>query len=167
MITVTDIRNVNDAAYDEVWAIVRSLKNPGKMKHVPELSPSWDLFKSYMQLRDTKQWNADTFRNSYVPIFLKEMMGIEARKKLSELVELDKQGKRICLICFCRDETLCHRSIIAGILQYAGIQVQGIKGDYSKYGKICFGGEPMKLDINYRTKSLKQLLEYYAHEAGG
>ncbi len=61
MITVTDIRNVNDAAYDEVWAIVRSLKNPRKMKHVPELSPSWVLFKKYMQLRDAKQWNADSF----------------------------------------------------------------------------------------------------------
>lgn len=46
MITITDIRNVNFAAYDEVWAIVRSLKNPGNMKHVPELSPSWRYSKS-------------------------------------------------------------------------------------------------------------------------
>ena len=47
MVTVTDIRNVNYAAYDEVWAIVRSLKNPGRMKHVPELSPSWNLFQRW------------------------------------------------------------------------------------------------------------------------
>lgn len=32
MITVTNIRNLNYADYDEVWAIVRSLKNPGRMK---------------------------------------------------------------------------------------------------------------------------------------
>jgi len=95
MITVTDIRNVNDAAYDEVWAIVRSLKNPGKMKHVPELSPSWALFKKYMQLRDANQWNADAFRNIYVPTFLKEMSGTAAQKKLSELTRLDRQGKKI------------------------------------------------------------------------
>lgn len=166
MITISDIRNVNYAAYDEVWAIVRSLKNPGKMKHVPELSPSWDLFKKYMRLRDSGKWNADTFRNSYVPIFLKEVTCIEARKKLSKLVELDRQGKRICLICFCRDETLCHRSIIAGILQYAGIQVQGVKRDYSKYGKIYSGEKSVKRNMNYRFKSLKQLLECYAHEVG-
>ena len=134
MITVTDIRNVNHAAYDEVWAIVRSLKNPGRMKHVPELSPSWALFKKYMQLRHAGQWNADTFKSVYVPVFLKEMSGMEPQRKLSELARLDRQGKRICLCCFCRDETLCHRSIIAGILQCAGIRVQGIKGDYSKYG---------------------------------
>ena len=135
MITVTNIRNVNNAAYDETWAIVRSLKNHGKMKHVPELSPSWALFKKYLQLMDTGRWNADAFRSIYVPTFLKEMSGIEPKRKLSELVELDRQGKRICLVCFCRDESLCHRSIIAGILQYAGIHVQGVKGDYSKYGR--------------------------------
>ena len=119
MITVTEIRNVNYAAYDETWAIVRSLKNPGKMRRVPELSPSWALFKKYLRLRD-----AD-----------KIMAGMEAQRKLSELIELDKQGKRICMACFCRDEALCHRSIIAGIVQSAGIQVQGVKGDYSEYGR--------------------------------
>ena len=136
MITITDIRNVNHAAYDEVWAVVRSLKNPGKMKHVPELSPSWALFKKYLQLRDMGEWNADTFRSIYVPTFLKEMKGLEAQRKLSELAGLDRQGKRICLACFCHDEALCHRSIIAGILQYRGIQIHGVKGDYSKYGRF-------------------------------
>lgn len=135
MITVTEIRIVNYAAYDETWAIVRSLKNPGKMKYVPELSPSWALFKKYLRLRDAGQWNTDTFKSIYVPTFLKEMAGMEAQRKLSELIELDKQGKRICMACFCRDEALCHRSIIAGIVQSAGIQVQGVNGDYSEYGR--------------------------------
>ena len=36
MNTVTNIRNLNYADYDEVWAIVRSLKNPGRMKQVAE-----------------------------------------------------------------------------------------------------------------------------------
>ena len=135
MITVTNIRNINYAAYDEIWAIVRSLKNPGKMKHVPELSPSWALFKKYLRLKDTGQWNADSFKSVYVPTFLKEMAGTEAQRKLSELIELERQGKRICLACFCRDEALCHRSIIAGILQGRGIQVQGVNGDYSEYNR--------------------------------
>lgn len=135
MITVTNIRNINYAAYDEIWAIVRSLKNPRKMKHVPELSPSWALFKKYLRLRDAGQWNADSFKSVYVPTFLKEMAGTEAQRKLSELIELDRQGKRICLACFCRDEALCHRSIIAGILQGRGIQVQGVNGDYSEYNR--------------------------------
>lgn len=136
MITVTNIRNTNFAAHDEVWAIVRSLRNPGKMKHVPELSPSWKLFKTYLALRDVGKWNAAAFQDVYVPTFLQEIRNAAARRKLTELIELDQQGKSICLACFCPDETLCHRSIVAGILQYTGIAIRGVKEDYSQYGKI-------------------------------
>lgn len=135
MITITNIRNVDHAAYDEVWAIVRSLKNSGKMKHVPELSPSWKLFRRYLQLRNTGRWNSEAFQNFYVPTFLKEMQTAAVKKKLNELVWLDRQGRRIALVCFCSDEATCHRSIIAGILQHVGTQIQGVKGDHSQYGR--------------------------------
>lgn len=135
MVTITDIKNIDYAAFDEVWAIVRSLKYPGRMKHVPVLSPSWDLFKKYLALRNAGKWNKESFEKIYVPIFLHEMQSTAARRKLTELIELDKQGKCICMACFCTDEETCHRSIIAGILQYAGVPVQGVKRDYSSYGK--------------------------------
>ena len=73
MITVSNIRNINYEIYDQVWAIVRSLKNSRSMKHVPELSPSWSLFKRYLGLRNTSRWNAESFQNIYVPVFLQEM----------------------------------------------------------------------------------------------
>lgn len=135
MITITDIRNVNYKVYDKVWAIVRSLKNPGKMKHIPELSLSWNLFKKYLQLQDSGWWSTETFRNIYVPTFLREMQTAAARKKLNELVWLDRHGGRIALACFCPDEEKCHRSIVAGILQHVEIQVQVVKGGYSQYGR--------------------------------
>lgn len=72
-----------------------------------------------------------------MPVFLKEIQNSAARKKLAELIDLDKQGKRICLACFCPDETLCHRSIVAGILQDKGIHVYGVRGDYSQYGRAA------------------------------
>lgn len=61
-----------------------------------------------------------------------------AQNKIAELIDLDRNGKCICLACFCPDETLCHRSIVASILQYAGIAIHGVKDDYSQYGKIWF-----------------------------
>ena len=135
MLTVTNIRNVDHTAYDEVWAIVRSLKNLGNLKHVPELSPSWVLFRRYLDLWNTGRWNIEAFQGIYVPTFLEEMQTATARKKLNELVWLDRRGRRIALACFCSDEATCHRSIVAGILQHAGIQLQGVKGDYSQYGR--------------------------------
>lgn len=137
MITITNIRSIDYTMYDEVWAIVRSLKNPGQMKHVPGLSPSWGLFKKYLELRDAGDWNTDTFQKIYVPVFIKDMRTAAARRELAELIRLDSQGKHICLACFCNDETTCHRSIIAGILQSIGITVNGVKKDYSMYGKAC------------------------------
>lgn len=135
MIIVTNIRNVDYTAYDEVWAIVRSLKHPEKMKHVPELSPSLKLFKQYLQLRNTGRWNSKAFQNLYVPTFLQEMQTVASRKKLNELVWLDRHERRIALVCFCSDETTCHRSIVAGILQHVETQIHGVKGDYSQYGR--------------------------------
>ena len=136
MITITNISNINYTDYDEVWAIVRSLKNPENMKHVPALSPSWNLFKTYLGLRDAGKWNTESFSDVYVPTFLREMRSKIVRKKLTELIDLDRRGKHICLTCFCPDESLCHRSIIAGILQNAGVPVCGVHADYSRYGSL-------------------------------
>ena len=53
MITIRHISQIDYNEYDEVWAIVRSLKYVGaKIRHVPELSPSWNLFKRYRSLHD-------------------------------------------------------------------------------------------------------------------
>lgn len=134
MITIVSIKDADYRKYDEVWAIVRSLKKPDEhWKHVPELSPSWDLFKAYLSLKEQSKWSNETFKSIYVPQFLREMRSQAARDKLNELYKLDKQGKNICLFCFCPDESLCHRSIIAGLLQGVNANVTGVKNDYSDY----------------------------------
>lgn len=48
-----------------------------------------------------------------------------------ELIQSHRSGKHICLVCFCTDETLCHRSILAGVLQANDIAVQGVKNNYT------------------------------------
>ena len=86
MVSIMQISDINYADYDEVWAIVRSLKyaNP-RLRHVPELSPSWGLFKRYMSMRDNGTWNEETFRGVYVPQFLKEMRGKVQQALVNEL----------------------------------------------------------------------------------
>lgn len=134
------VGNMKDASHlvencDEVWAIVRSLKTkPQGVKQVPELSPSWALFKRYLSLRDNNNWNEESFMEVYVPQFLREMKDPAAQAKLEELIEKGKNGK-MAILCFCDNETTCHRSIIAGILQSKGVRVfTQHKEDYaSKY----------------------------------
>ena len=123
VITITSIRNVNPNDYDEIWAIVRSFKNkPYYIRQVPELSPSWDLFKKYLSLRDAGRWNHESFEQIYRPSFVAQITSdIKAQSALDELVEKHNSGKKIALVCFCKDVTLCHRSIISDMLTERGI----------------------------------------------
>lgn len=176
MIHITNIRNIMNGEYDEVWAIVRSLKSQSKaLKQVTALSPSADLLGRYLALKGMGNWNAQTFTEVYVPQFLREMKeNPEAKSALNYLWSQDKQGKNICLVCFCTDETLCHRSIIAGLLQGVGANVVTDTGDdYMKYHQMyceinktsnvsrnslpCDGDCEKQLTVTVTAEKLKQL----------
>ena len=123
MITITNIRNAKASDFDEIWAIVRSLKNKsGALTQVSELSPSWDLFKTYLSLKEQGAWNADTFAQIYRPRFLDQMArDPRAQARLDKLISKHQEGKHIALVCFCTDVSLCHRSIISEMLTARGI----------------------------------------------
>ena len=97
MIRITRISNLRNMGnwkeeFDEVWAIVRSLKTPiDGVIQVPELSPSTELFWRYRALANAGNWNSDTFKEIYVPQFLAEMTGKSARKKLAYLYDAEKK----------------------------------------------------------------------------
>jgi len=132
---------------DEIYFIVRSLKNPdmplynGQMYiHLPELSPSRDLFYSYLRLRNAGQWNKNTFFTQYAPTFLKQMHETVPRAWLNRLFkDVTKHGKDIALVCFCKDEELCHRSIVGGLLQGAclanskDVKLMNMTGNIEQY----------------------------------
>ena len=100
MITIARISDVEYRRYDEVWAIVRSLKygNP-RIKHVPELSPSWSLFRKYREMVENGEWNDEAFRRIYVPRFLKEMHEDAPRALLNELIQTKKNISCECGGC--------------------------------------------------------------------
>lgn len=120
--------------WDVKYMIVRSYRSHrAGFKHLPVLSPSSDLFYEYRALYDAHAWNKDSFNKTYVPKFLKEMHEQNAMDMLNTIYAMSFTNN-IALCCYCKDESLCHRSIIAGLLQGAGAPVQTSSGkDYSKY----------------------------------
>lgn len=138
MIRIDRISNVNPADFDICYAIVRSMKNPSKnFQQLAALSPSWTLFKGYRNLVEAHQWNQGSFDRYYVPTFLQEMKSPEARAELNRLYwASERDNQKIALVCFCTQESLCHRSIIGGMLQGAGAYVEfenGCMRDYRSY----------------------------------
>lgn len=142
MITIGSFKEINNT-YDEAWLIVRSLKAMPKCNvpvfHVPQLSPSWDLFKDYLSWSKLNLWNKQCFMEHYVPRFLEEMKTQEARDILNSLY-FKARDKNILLVCFCPNEELCHRSIVFGLLQGVGAETNG-SNDYRHYYSMYKGGK--------------------------
>ena len=57
-------------------------------------------------------------------IYDKHIRGAEAQNELRELITLIKTGKRIALLCYCRDPKTCHRSrIVANVKKKMAVKV--------------------------------------------
>jgi uncharacterized protein YeaO (DUF488 family) len=102
-------------------------KIPEHFIHVPQLSPSNDLFQMAQiwkkQLGDKENWFP-----LYEERFLKEIKErddlVRALRKLEKRIE---QGMDIRLFCYCKDHHFCHRKYIGEELEKRGHAVDWCK----------------------------------------
>ena len=60
-------------------------------------------------------------------IYEKHIKRSEPQEELGELVALIKSGKRIALLCYCRDPKTCHRSrIVANVKKRTKVDVDDL-----------------------------------------
>ena len=60
-------------------------------------------------------------------IYDKHIRGAEAQNELRQLITLIKTGKRIALLCYCRDPKTCHRSrIVANVKKKMAVKVSDL-----------------------------------------
>jgi uncharacterized protein (DUF488 family) len=60
-------------------------------------------------------------------IYDKHIKGAEPQAELAELTSLIKSGKRIALLCYCRDPKTCHRSrIVANVRKRMRVKVDDL-----------------------------------------
>lgn len=133
MIRVTSISACTDPyIYDEVYLIVRSVKVLLKRKdpilkaasQMPELSPSESLFYDYRDWDKAGEWNEGKFEGEYRSRFEEQIRNDRyAQARLASLAEKSSKGKMIALLCFCKNEDLCHRKIIGEMLRERGCEV--------------------------------------------
>lgn len=90
---------------DEVVLDITVKNNPG---HV--LAPTWDLVMDFKKGKIS--W--DMYKNRYLQL-LRERW--KTRKNEFIRIFKESQGKTIVLLCFCSDETKCHRSIAKEVLE--------------------------------------------------
>lgn len=142
MIIICSLDNIQHVEADEVWIVMRSIRNlPPGILHDPktricqELSPSLKLLNWTLQQKKMFAFTQEVFDKKYVPQFLEEMRTIEAKNVLNQLY-VENKTKRIALVCSCKTERICHRSILAGLFIGAGCEVTNEFGqDLKKYEK--------------------------------
>lgn len=84
----------------------------------PNLAPSEALLKEFFPIcEDARTWKQFTRR------FLKEMKSPVADKDLDLLAALSHHTN-LAIGCYCEDESLCHRSILRGLLIERGADVR-------------------------------------------
>lgn len=109
-----------DNTYDEVWIIARRMKPlntsfNGEVYHVPDLAPSDTLLNWALQKKKNMQFDKACFDSEYSPRFLQE---IRNNPKTCELIDfLRITDKNILLVCYCKREDICHRSIIKALVK--------------------------------------------------
>ena len=155
MLKTGNIYTTNTEGFDEVWWIVRKPDViPVIEKHVPELSPSPELFAEYRSLARNQEFNEEYFQTKYVPQFIQDLSKNESAFSLLQQLCEESRTKDILLCCYCEKEWVCHRSIIAGILLGMGANIE-TEESYLKYYDM-FKKEKMRTVDKYEkiTKTL-------------
>lgn len=117
-ISVTNSGDDRIAHVKHKYLIVRSAKNAESLYakgwvQVPQLSPSSNLFYSYLDLKKKGLWNQDAFDTIYTPNFLNQMKTDNImRDALNRVLALLRNGEDVVFACYCPEYNLCHRSIL-------------------------------------------------------
>ncbi len=83
----------------------------------PNLSPSEKLLKENFPVRDEKSWRV--FKRK----FLAEMKSSAAKRDLDLLAALSHQTD-FSIVCYCENETICHRSILKELLEISEAEIK-------------------------------------------
>lgn len=135
MIQVLNMKDLTPDTVDYCICIMRSDRflKPG-ITHMPQLAPSWELFNKYRQWEKSDEWCEDVFNNVYVPEFMESMCSKESRDALNWLWAQSYLCKVIQIGCTCKVESMCHRSVVGGILEGTGVKVSyESNASYSNY----------------------------------
>ena len=129
MIYFRNINDIEDYSGKEIWLIMRSvtgnLEKIAKLPNVhvvPELAPSEKLYTDFLLWKKKLDWGQEKFDNEYTPRFIYQLStDKKAQLKLLELCK--RKDNSIYLCCACEREQMCHRIIIARLLDQWGIPI--------------------------------------------
>lgn len=97
-------------------------------KYEPELFPSVHVSEEADRyLKENPIWNEYVFRKVYLPNYLKSVNLEKGKKEITEIITHLNKGENVYYACYCANEKICHRNIVAGIIKKQGFEVESLK----------------------------------------
>jgi|GEM_PF-408192 len=106
----------------ELWQITRSGIEIPNAIFVRSLSPSPDLFNTF--LTEWKHLPPQVWWPEYEKRFLEELQSQEKFNYLRLIYRKLLHGVNIVLICFCKDYNFCHRRLVGEFFRQYEVQVE-------------------------------------------
>lgn len=104
----------------EIWQIMRAGPELAHAIRVKELSPSDQLFQSYV--RTWRHKPSNEWWPLYEDRFMREMKTEEKLYGLRAIYKRLLMGKNVVLICFCDDHRICHRRLVGEFFKSYGVE---------------------------------------------
>ena len=84
------------------------------------LAPSQNLFKWYQANKKNEGW-FDKYRKVYLNELKNNKIALDMLTNMRKVLD---SGKDICLLCFCKSYTNCHRGILGDLFKAKGYEVE-------------------------------------------
>jgi uncharacterized protein YeaO (DUF488 family) len=104
----------------ELWQIMRAGPELSNAIRVKELSPSDQLFQSY--IRTWRRKPSGEWWPLYEDQFMREMKTEEKLHGLRAVYKRLLLGRNVVLICFCDDHRICHRRLVGEFFKPYGVE---------------------------------------------
>lgn len=108
------------------------------------LLPGKDLIETaaYLKADGDVDGMSQFFDETVVPQYLDQLRTGAGRALLNGIYKDVKAGRTVAIGCYCADEAVCVRSVLAGLFQGVGLEVKGVDGDYAGYFDMFKTPEP-------------------------
>lgn len=121
---IQESKQVNDTEALKIFGVRFAKFLPNGWVHFDQMTPSKKLLFKFKDKEKNGNWNQDAFDSFYKPNFLKETSCNDlAKEEIKKIAQHLKQGKNVYYACYCKEFSLCHRSIIAEIFERNGYNV--------------------------------------------
>lgn len=94
--------------------------------HLPNTGPPKKLLYAAKDLEKKGMWNEQKFRTMYLPSYLSYIKSKEAILEFNEIKRHLDDNVNVFYACYCKDEHLCHRSIVKRIFEIREYDVHSI-----------------------------------------